>query len=140
MCEGFCHLINVPHPVPANADSQVAVQTNNPRKIEVLQALGVEVTDRIPCIVKAQQHNLGYLSTKRARMRHLLSPQPELDGSYCIWNHEGEALQPSVISGNGPLGALISERDAKAAQPHAASNGAAAAPDSSEAVSKPDAE
>ena len=42
-------------------------QTNNPRKIRVLEELGVEVTARIPCIVKAQEHNVGYLATKQAR-------------------------------------------------------------------------
>ena len=40
-------------------------QTNNPRKIRVLEELGVEVTARIPCIVKAQEHNVGYLATKQ---------------------------------------------------------------------------
>lgn len=45
--------------------SACAVQTNNPRKIVVLEELGVVVTERIPCIVKAQEHNMGYLATKQ---------------------------------------------------------------------------
>lgn len=80
----------------------MCVQTNNPRKIKVLQSLGVQVTRRIPCIVMAQKHNLGYLSTKQTRMNHLLSSfdeqEPELDGSFCIWNHDGEALIPNLYS------------------------------------------
>ena len=40
-------------------------QTNNPRKIQVLEELGVVVTARIPCIVKAQELNMGYLATKQ---------------------------------------------------------------------------
>ena len=71
-------------------------QTNNPRKIQLLEALGVRVIDRIPCIVQAQQHNLGYLSTKRARMNHYLAS--ELDGSFCYWNHDGEPLKPAIFA------------------------------------------
>ncbi len=41
------------------------LQTNNPRKIKVLEELGVVVTARIPCIVEAQEHNIGYLATKQ---------------------------------------------------------------------------
>ena len=41
-------------------------QTNNPRKIAVLEELGVVVTERIPCLVQAQEHSLGYLTTKQA--------------------------------------------------------------------------
>lgn len=40
------------------------MQTNNPRKMAFLRALNVEVTDRIPCIVQAQQYSEGYLSVK----------------------------------------------------------------------------
>ncbi len=50
----------------ANGCTRTA-QTNNPRKIAVLEELGVVVTERIPCLVQAQQHSLGYLTTKQAR-------------------------------------------------------------------------
>ena len=43
----------------------VCAQTNNPRKIAVLEELGVVVTERIPCLVQAQEHSLGYLTTKQ---------------------------------------------------------------------------
>lgn len=46
--------------------STSTLQTNNPRKIKVLEELGVVVTARIPCIVEAQEHNIGYLATKQA--------------------------------------------------------------------------
>lgn len=94
------------------------MQTNNPRKIEVLQSLGVQVSKRIPCIVTAQKHNLGYLSAKKSRMRHMLNSEPILDGSYCIWNHEGDVLQQPVSSEQGlkrgPLSDLIDERELRA--------------------------
>ena len=40
-------------------------QTNNPRKMQVLEELGVDVTGRIPCIVESQELNVGYLATKQ---------------------------------------------------------------------------
>ncbi len=43
----------------------LSAQTNNPRKIAVLEELGVVVTERIPCLVQAQEHSLGYLTTKQ---------------------------------------------------------------------------
>ena len=74
------------------------MQTNNPRKIAVLREMGVIVTDRIPCIVKAQQFSQGYLATKQERMMH------ELDGSYCFWNHDGEPTGP-LMSMDAPVAA-----------------------------------
>ena len=56
------------------------LQTNNPRKITSVEALGVRVTARIPCLVPAQQFNQGYLSAKQSRMSHWLDPQAPLDG------------------------------------------------------------
>lgn len=58
----------------------VRLMTNNPAKIEELEAYGVEVTKRIPLQVPARPANLRYLKTKREKMRHLLSP-PKLTSS-----------------------------------------------------------
>jgi len=45
--------------------------TNNPRKIERLAALGVNVEDTIPMVVeRSNQHNRKYLQTKQDRMDH----------------------------------------------------------------------
>ena len=68
----------------------VLLQTNNPRKIELLRATGVKVTDRIPCIVEAQAFSQNYLDIKKAKMAH------DFDGSYCYWNHDGTALLPNT--------------------------------------------
>lgn len=46
--------------------------TNNPRKIEALQALGLPVTNRVSLPATITQENASYLNTKVARMRHLL--------------------------------------------------------------------
>jgi 3,4-dihydroxy 2-butanone 4-phosphate synthase/GTP cyclohydrolase II len=46
--------------------------TNNPKKIEALTKLGIEVIDRIPIEVVANNDNVGYLKTKAKRMAHFL--------------------------------------------------------------------
>ena len=96
------------------SSQSLVMQTNNPRKIEMLEALGVRVMERIPCVVQAQSHNLGYLSTKRNRMKHYLGEDGRLDGSFCYWNHDGEPLQvtpvPDRANGVGPMGNLVADR------------------------------
>jgi len=51
----------------------VQLMTNNPRKIEELTKHGVEVTDRIPLIIPANEHNRAYLETKERKAGHILS-------------------------------------------------------------------
>ena len=46
--------------------------TNNPLKIEGLQAEGVVVRRRIPSSAHPNPHNIGYLRTKRERTGHLI--------------------------------------------------------------------
>jgi len=51
--------------------NSVQIMTNNPRKVDRLEALGVKVTDTIPMVVqKANKHNRRYLQTKQDRMNH----------------------------------------------------------------------
>lgn len=51
----------------------VRLMTNNPAKVEALQAAGVHVTERVPHQLPANPHNARYLDTKRDRAGHLLS-------------------------------------------------------------------
>jgi GTP cyclohydrolase II len=46
--------------------------SNNPDKIVALERAGIQVTERIPAIVEAQEHAEDYLRTKRERLGHLL--------------------------------------------------------------------
>lgn len=46
--------------------------TNNPLKIDGLQAEGVRVRRRIPSLAPSNPHNIGYLRTKRERTGHLI--------------------------------------------------------------------
>ncbi|HET8932364.1 MAG TPA: GTP cyclohydrolase II [Polyangiales bacterium] len=50
----------------------VKVLTNNPDKVDALRADGVLVSGRVGMDVIPNQHNRGYLDTKRQRMGHLI--------------------------------------------------------------------
>jgi 3,4-dihydroxy 2-butanone 4-phosphate synthase / GTP cyclohydrolase II len=51
---------------------RIRLITNNPRKVQALNAGGVSVTERIPTPSMANDDNIAYLRTKRDRMGHLL--------------------------------------------------------------------
>ena len=61
--------------------NQVQILTNNPAKIEALQALGLTVTERLPLTTAVTPDNATYLQTKVTRMRHML----ELDEMRPTW-------------------------------------------------------
>jgi 3,4-dihydroxy 2-butanone 4-phosphate synthase / GTP cyclohydrolase II len=54
----------------------VRLLTNNPDKVESLQEYGVPVVERVSLAVRPNDHNLGYLLTKRDRMGHHLLHLP----------------------------------------------------------------
>ena len=56
-------LLNVP---------AVRLITNNPEKVEALEAAGVEVVERISALVPESDENARYLETKREKMGHLV--------------------------------------------------------------------
>jgi GTP cyclohydrolase II len=45
--------------------------TNNPKKIEYIESLGVDIVERIPAITKANKYNKGYINTKKEQMGHM---------------------------------------------------------------------
>lgn len=51
---------------------RVKLISNNPGKIQGLVDEGIEVTERVPCIVDADAASERYLEVKRAKMGHLL--------------------------------------------------------------------
>jgi len=51
--------------------SSIALLTNNPEKIQGLEAEGVTITRRIPLIIPENPHNKTYLETKKNHMGHL---------------------------------------------------------------------
>jgi len=50
----------------------VRLLTNNPAKVEGLEAAGIAVTERVPHQMPANPHNADYLATKRKKSGHLL--------------------------------------------------------------------
>ena len=51
--------------------SQVRLLTNNPRKLETLVRLGIEVVERVPIVTRQTRENSRYLNVKRDRLGHL---------------------------------------------------------------------
>jgi len=52
--------------------SKIRLMTNNPRKVEMLSACGLDVVERVPLKVGETSHNRAYLATKAAKSGHLL--------------------------------------------------------------------
>jgi GTP cyclohydrolase II len=52
--------------------SSVRLLTNNPRKVEMMQASGIKVAERVPLRVGENAFNTAYLATKAAKSGHLL--------------------------------------------------------------------
>lgn len=52
---------------------KVRVMSNNPDKIEALEEAGLQVVERVPIEVEAQQPAAHYLKTKKEKLGHLLN-------------------------------------------------------------------
>jgi len=60
----------------------VRLMTNNPRKLDALAKLGIDVAERVPLLVNRNAYNDQYLSTKQAKLGHMMTAAIEtaLDG------------------------------------------------------------
>ncbi|MBC7513027.1 MAG: GTP cyclohydrolase II [Herminiimonas sp.] len=54
--------------------SSLRLMTNNPRKIDALEQLGIAVTERIGLHIKTNKFNRRYLQTKASKLGHLIDP------------------------------------------------------------------
>jgi GTP cyclohydrolase II len=50
----------------------IRLMTNNPRKVEALEQLGVKIAARLPLVIPPNDHNRFYLETKATRSGHHL--------------------------------------------------------------------
>jgi GTP cyclohydrolase II len=50
----------------------VRLMSNNPQKIQALEAAGIRVAERVPCLVEPVGTSESYLRTKRDKLGHLL--------------------------------------------------------------------
>ena len=57
--------------------SSLRLMTNNPRKIEAMEKLGVTVAERVPLLVNRNAFNNSYLNTKERKLGHMMQPQAE---------------------------------------------------------------
>lgn len=60
------------HLLEAMGVSRVRLLTNNPRKVEMLEASGIEVVERVPLTVGRRAENADYLDTKARKSGHIL--------------------------------------------------------------------
>ncbi|MEW6490971.1 MAG: bifunctional 3,4-dihydroxy-2-butanone-4-phosphate synthase/GTP cyclohydrolase II [Cyanobacteriota bacterium] len=51
---------------------KIRLITNNPRKIAGLRGYGIEVVDRVPLLIEANDYNSSYLATKAQKLGHML--------------------------------------------------------------------
>jgi 3,4-dihydroxy 2-butanone 4-phosphate synthase/GTP cyclohydrolase II len=58
--------------------SRLRLMTNNPRKIVGLEGYGLRVVERVALLTKPTTANLGYLTTKREKLGHLIQPPTSL--------------------------------------------------------------
>jgi GTP cyclohydrolase II len=56
---------------------RLRLMTNNPRKIDALTRVGIEVVERVPLLVNRNAFNTGYLDTKEAKLGHMMKPLVE---------------------------------------------------------------
>ena len=54
--------------------SSLRLMTNNPRKIDALEQLGITVSERIALHIKTNRFNRRYLQTKAKKLGHLMTP------------------------------------------------------------------
>lgn len=52
---------------------KLRLMTNNPRKVTGLEGYGLEITERVPIQMEANDENVYYLKTKQQKMNHLLA-------------------------------------------------------------------
>ncbi|MCY7368353.1 MAG: bifunctional 3,4-dihydroxy-2-butanone-4-phosphate synthase RibB/GTP cyclohydrolase II RibA [Chamaesiphon sp.] len=67
--------------------SKIRLITNNPRKIAGLKGYGLEMVDRVPLLIEANEYNNDYLATKAEKLGHLLL-QTYLVTVGITWNEE----------------------------------------------------
>ncbi|MBT3194547.1 MAG: bifunctional 3,4-dihydroxy-2-butanone-4-phosphate synthase/GTP cyclohydrolase II [Verrucomicrobia bacterium] len=51
---------------------RIRLLTNNPKKVVGLEGYGLEITERVPIVCEPGEHNERYLSTKKAKLGHIL--------------------------------------------------------------------
>ncbi|MEL1159656.1 bifunctional 3,4-dihydroxy-2-butanone-4-phosphate synthase/GTP cyclohydrolase II, partial [Staphylococcus epidermidis] len=53
--------------------TKIRLMTNNLDKVDQLTAYGIDVVERVPLEIPANEHDAAYLKTKRDKFHHQLS-------------------------------------------------------------------
>lgn len=64
--------------------TQMKLLTNNPKKIKGIEGYGLEVVERMPIQMVANEDNLQYMQTKKQKMGHLLKFAGDVEGDFTI--------------------------------------------------------
>ena len=72
----------------------IKLMTNNPRKLDGLRELGINVSGRIPLVIPANDYNRSYLKTKALRSGHLI----DVEGR----EHLLEQIDRPIVEGMAP--------------------------------------
>ena len=75
----------------------VELMTNNPKKLEALRKLGIQIEERLPLLVEPNRYSAGYLDVKRKQMQHEL---PSSVGNASPESSELLALEARKASGD----------------------------------------
>ena len=70
---------------------KIRLITNNPRKIAGLKGYGLEIVDRLPLLIEANDYNSEYLATKAKKLGHLLL-QTYIITIAVTWDYELESV------------------------------------------------
>ncbi|MCX8166645.1 MAG: GTP cyclohydrolase II [Candidatus Micrarchaeota archaeon] len=57
--------------------TSIRLITNNPKKIADLEAHGIKVSQRIPCLIRPNRFNQHYLKTKEDKLGHIINSDKE---------------------------------------------------------------
>ncbi len=89
----------------------IRLMTNNPRKLDQLRSLGIEVTGREPLVIPPNEHNRFYLETKARRSGHFieLESSPEAPATPSPWPHAAGTTRPAPA---GSLGGSLRAKKA----------------------------
>ncbi len=85
--------------------------SNNPEKVDAVQAAGIEVVERVPADVEAYESNAKYIRTKREKMGHF-HPLPIIVAAIfsfwllCLFRRRSFFISSLRFTGNTPVGIL----------------------------------
>lgn len=72
---------SIPYILESMGIKSIRLRTNNPYKMNQLNGLGVNITERVPIEIRSNPFNRRYLTSKRDKMNHFLSEDSVLNDS-----------------------------------------------------------